>query len=84
MKQSRFTEAQIISILAEQAHRAATADVCRRKGFVGLSAMAETVLRADPYSGHLFVFRGRPPRFFRGFVCRSVGAVSSVILNYPA
>ena len=32
MKQSRFTEAQIISILAEQAHGAATADVCRHHG----------------------------------------------------
>ena len=30
-----------------------------RKGFVGLSALAELVLKADPYSGHLFVFRGR-------------------------
>lgn len=30
-----------------------------RKGFVGLSAQAEAVLKADPYSGHLFVFRGR-------------------------
>ncbi len=30
-----------------------------RKGFVGLSAQAETVLEADPYSSHLFVFRGR-------------------------
>ena len=30
-----------------------------RKGFVGLSALAEAVLRQDPYSGHLFVFRGR-------------------------
>jgi transposase len=30
-----------------------------RKGFVGLSALAEQVLRQDPYSGHLFVFRGR-------------------------
>ena len=30
-----------------------------RKGFAGLSALAETVLRGDPYSGHLFVFRGR-------------------------
>ncbi len=29
-----------------------------RKGFAGLSALAETVLRRDPYSGHLFVFRG--------------------------
>ena len=30
-----------------------------RKGFVGLAALAEQVLSADPYSGHLFVFRGR-------------------------
>jgi hypothetical protein len=30
-----------------------------RKGFVGLSAQAEAVLKGDPYSVHLFVFRGR-------------------------
>ncbi len=30
-----------------------------RKGFDGLSALAEKVLEQDPYSGHLFVFRGR-------------------------
>ena len=30
-----------------------------RKGFVDLSSLAEAVLRQDPYSGHLFVFRGR-------------------------
>jgi transposase len=30
-----------------------------RKGFNGLSAQAEKVLAADPYCGHLFVFRGR-------------------------
>ncbi len=30
-----------------------------RKGFAGLSALAEQVLQQDPYSGHLFVFRGR-------------------------
>jgi transposase len=30
-----------------------------RKGFVGLAVLAEHVLRQDPYSGHLFVFRGR-------------------------
>ena len=30
-----------------------------RKGFVGLAAQAERVLSSDPYSGHLFVFRGR-------------------------
>ncbi|WP_373086123.1 IS66 family insertion sequence element accessory protein TnpB [Sneathiella sp.] len=30
-----------------------------RKGFAGLSALAEQVLQQDPYCGHLFVFRGR-------------------------
>jgi|GEM_PF-6674388 transposase len=30
-----------------------------RKGFAGLSALAKTVLRRDPYSGHLFVFQSR-------------------------
>ena len=30
-----------------------------RKGFPGLSVLAEQVLAADPYCGHLFVFRGR-------------------------
>ena len=29
------------------------------KGFNGLSALAEKVLERDPFSGHLFVFRGR-------------------------
>ena len=30
-----------------------------RRGFDGLSAQVQTVLKADPFSGHLFVFRGR-------------------------
>ena len=30
-----------------------------RKGFDGLSALADKVLSEDPFSGHLFVFRGR-------------------------
>ncbi len=30
-----------------------------RKGFNGLAALAQDVLRQDPFSGHLFVFRGR-------------------------
>jgi len=30
-----------------------------RKGFNSLSALAERVLEQDPFSGHLFVFRGR-------------------------
>jgi len=30
-----------------------------RRGFTGLSAVAQTVLEKEPYSGHVFVFRGR-------------------------
>ena len=30
-----------------------------RRSFDGLAAMAEQVMREDPLSGHLFVFRGR-------------------------
>lgn len=30
-----------------------------RRGFDGLSALVQTQLAADPFSGHLFVFRGR-------------------------
>ncbi len=30
-----------------------------RKGFAGLSALAQDILKQDPFSGHLFVFRGR-------------------------
>jgi len=31
-----------------------------RRGFNTLAAQAEQVLAEDPFSGHLFVFRGRP------------------------
>jgi len=30
-----------------------------RRGFSGLSAATQTVLKQDPFSGHVFVFRGR-------------------------
>jgi transposase len=30
-----------------------------RKGFAGLSSLAQSVLKQDPYCGHMFVFRGR-------------------------
>ncbi len=30
-----------------------------RKGFNGLAALTQDVLKRDPFSGHLFVFRGR-------------------------
>ena len=30
-----------------------------RRGFTGLSATVQTVLKESPFSGHVFVFRGR-------------------------
>lgn len=30
-----------------------------RKGFNGLSSLAQKALQQDPFSGHIFVFRGR-------------------------
>lgn len=30
-----------------------------RKGFDGLSVLAQEMLKQDPFSGHLFVFRGK-------------------------
>lgn len=30
-----------------------------RRGFDGLAALVQTQLKADPFSGHIFVFRGR-------------------------
>jgi transposase len=30
-----------------------------RRGFTGLSALVQTVLKESPFSGHVFVFRGR-------------------------
>jgi transposase len=30
-----------------------------RKGYNGLSALVQTALNANPFSGHIFVFRGR-------------------------
>jgi transposase len=36
-----------------------------RKGFNGLAALVSNVLRNDPYSGHLFVFRGKRGDYFK-------------------
>ena len=30
-----------------------------RRGFTGLGAIVQTVLKDNPFSGHVFVFRGR-------------------------
>src|SRR5579863_902133 len=30
-----------------------------RRGFIGLAAMVQTALQGSPFSGHVFIFRGR-------------------------
>lgn len=37
----------------------ATGHTDMRKGFNGLALLVQETLQLDPYSGHLFVFRGR-------------------------
>lgn len=37
----------------------ATGATDMRKGFDGLASLVQAVLGEDPFSGHLFVFRGR-------------------------
>jgi transposase len=36
-----------------------------RKGFDGLAMLAQNLLREDPFSGHLFVFRGRSGKLLK-------------------
>ena len=38
-----------------------------RKGFGGLSMLVQQALEEDPFSGHLFIFRGR-----RGDLCKII------------
>jgi|GEM_PF-5840111 len=35
-----------------------------RKGFDGLAALTRENFDADPFSGHLFIFRGKSPDYF--------------------
>ena len=54
-----------------------------RRGFDGLAAQVQTTLRQNPFSGHIFVFRGR--RGERVSLCilplRSLGASASYPLD---
>ncbi len=43
-----------------------------RRGFTGLSGVVQTVLDQDPFSGHVFVFRGR-----RGDLIRCCGGTAT-------
>jgi transposase len=43
-----------------------------RRGFDGLSAQVQTVLKQQPFSGHVFVFRGR-----RGDIVKLLGSMET-------
>ena len=46
-----------------------------RKGFDGLAAQVKEVLRADPFSGHLFVFRGKRGDYIKFLLLGRIGVV---------
>ena len=59
-----------------------------RKGIDGLAMLVQGVLRQDPFSGHLFVFRGRKAQlstFYIRFSFRDdhVSLASAVWTNAP-
>ena len=45
-----------------------------RKGFNGFSILAQDALEQDPFSGHLFVFRGRRGDLVKIIWCDGQGA----------
>lgn len=46
-----------------------------RNGFDGLCALARSVLDADPFSGHLFLFRGKRGDLFKALYWDGSGLV---------
>jgi len=39
-----------------------------RNGFDGLAAKAQQIVGADPFGGHLFLFRGKRGDYFKGCI----------------
>ena len=63
-----------------------------RRGFVSLAAQAEATLKQDPFSGHLFVFRGRHGDLIKiislsyigcAMPCWAVGGMVKVPVCFP-
>jgi len=48
-----------------------------RKGIDGLAMLVQGVLRQDPFSGHLFVFRGRKANLIGSSIGMAPGFASS-------
>jgi transposase len=66
----------------------ATGRTDMRKGFNGLAMLAQEVLRQDPFSGHLFVFRGRrgqmPTFYIRFSFCEGGLPLASAVRTHIA
>ena len=44
-----------------------------RNGFDGLAAKAKQIIGVDPFSGHLFIFRGKRGDYFKGLYWDGTG-----------
>jgi transposase len=54
-----------------------------RKGFAALAAQAEATLRQNPFTGHLFVFRGRRGDLVKVIWWDGQGAWAAEFLGAP-
>ena len=63
---ARDAEHTVISLAPGTKVFLACRPVDLRNGFDGLAAKAQQVIGADPFSGHLFIFRGKRGDYFKG------------------
>ena len=63
---ARDAERNMISLAPGTKVFLACQPVDLRNGFDGLAAKAQQVIGADPFSGHLFIFRGKRGDYFKG------------------
>ena len=63
----------MISILSNVRVWLAVGQTDMRKGFDGLAMLAQNLLQQDPFSGHLFVFRGRSGKLLKALWFDSQG-----------
>jgi transposase len=63
----------VISLAAGTKVFLACQPVDLRNGFDGLAAKAKQMIGADPYSGHLFIFRGKRGDYLKGLYWDGTG-----------
>jgi transposase len=63
----------VISLVAGTKVFLACKPIDLRNGFDGLAAKAKEIIGADPFSGHLFIFRGKRGDYFKGLYWDGTG-----------